>query len=314
MRVALSALSLALAVTQGQAQGLSTYLPSHAFGVSKASWWLSPEVVVVTSAAGLYALRSLVTAFQSSPNIEAHPANKLDYHWENAAPLKLCSKKTFQLSELPSEAGKALAVGKPRLQEQGCYCADVVPTTPEGEASLYFNDDDGQIDPNRSNLTLNGQPTPLVQLKPVLAETPVSGNHLTLSSGMIEGRDPLLNTPVRLDGSPPVGRQVPPEPIDLTTKVANEVADEVADEVAVFVQTQSDPMTHNGAKKLDELINRRTSEIAQRETSRMGIQNVVALVITKAQQILGDRLGVCDGAADTVRLTSNMNTGVVKHD
>ena len=209
MRVALSALSLALAVTQGQAQGLSTYLPSHAFGVSKASWWLSPEVIAAASAAGSYGLRSLVTAFQSLPNIEAHPANKLDYHWEKAAPLRLCSEKTFQLSELPSEAGSPLAVGEPQLQELGGYCADVMPRVPEGEASLYFNSDDGQIDLNRSTLTVNGQPTPLAQLKPVLVETPVPGNHLALSSGMIEGLDPSLNTPVRLDGSYPVGRQVP---------------------------------------------------------------------------------------------------------
>ncbi len=209
MRVALSALSLALAVTQGQAQGLSTYLPSHAFGVSKASWWLSPKVVAAASAAGSYGLRSLVTAFQSSPNIEGHPTNKLDYHWEEAVPLRLCSEKTFQLSELPSEAGSPLAVGEPQLQEQGGYCADVIPQVPEGEASLYFNSDDGQIDLNRSTLTVNGQPTPLAQLKPVLADTPVQGNHLALSSGIIEGLDPSLSTPVRLNGSHPVGRQVP---------------------------------------------------------------------------------------------------------
>ena len=191
MRVALFVLPLALAVTQGQAQGLSTYLPSHAFGVSKASWWLSPEVVAAAFAAGSYGLQ-------------------MYYYWENAAPLRLCSEKSFQLSELPSEPGSLVAVGEPQLQEQGGYCADVMPIAPEGEASLYFNSD-GQIDLNRSTLTVNGQPKPLARLKTVLTDT-LEANHLALSSGRIEGLDPSLTTSVRLDGSQAIGRQVPDTP------------------------------------------------------------------------------------------------------
>ena len=210
MRVTLSALSLALAVTQGQAQGLSTcYLPSNAFGASKASWWLSAEIIAAASAAGTYGLRSLATALQSPSEVETHPANKLDYHWNGAALLTVCSKKTFQLLAMPSEPGPSLTVSKPQLQEQGGYCTDVIPMVPEGKASLYFNSDGGQIDFNRSTLTVNGQPVPLAQLKPIPTETPVPGSHLTLASGMIEGWDPASSTPVRLDGSHPAGRQVP---------------------------------------------------------------------------------------------------------
>ena len=206
----LSALLLALAVTQGQAQGLLTYLPSNAFGASKASWVLWPEVIAATSVAGSYGLRSLLgTASQSLTNVETHPAKKLDYYWDVAAPLTLCSKKTFQLLALPSEPGPSLTISEPHLKEQGSYCVQVTPTAPEGGASLYFNSDGGQIDFNRSTLTLNARSTPLAQLKPVSAGTPLQGNHLTLTSSIIEGLDPSLNTPVRLDGSHPVGRQVP---------------------------------------------------------------------------------------------------------
>ena len=147
---------------------------------------MSQEVIAAASAASSYGLRPLVTVLQSSPNIEAYPANKVDYHWKEVAPLRLCSEKTFQLSELPSEAGSPLVVGEPQLQEQGGYCADVMPMAPEGKASLYFNSDGGQIDFNRSTLMVNGQLLRFAQLKQLPAKTLVQGNHLALSSGMIE--------------------------------------------------------------------------------------------------------------------------------
>ena len=211
MRVVLFALSLAFAVTQGQAQDSSTSMPSHTFGASKTPRWLSPKVIGAASVAGTYGFRLLATALQSqSPSeVEANTANKLDYHWEDAAPLTLCSEKTFQLLALASESCSSLTINEPQLQEQGGYCADVIPIAPGGRALLYFNSDGGQIDSNRSTLIINGQPTPLAQLKPVSQETSVRGKHLTLISSMIKGLDLARNMPVRLDGTYLTWRQVP---------------------------------------------------------------------------------------------------------
>lgn len=216
MRVLLSALTFALAVSQSQAQGLtsiqvetiSTPMPLSPYGAQMISWALSPELIALAMASGSFGLQSLL-GLPLQPQTDTDlPKNKLTYYWEENAPLTLCSKKTFQLVTMPPEPGSNLIITDLQLTEQGDYCADVTPVTPRGSASLYIYSDDGQIDNSRSTLTINDQLVPLAQLQqaPVFPHT--QGNYLTLTRYMLEGQGTTMSTLIQLCVSSPFKRQM----------------------------------------------------------------------------------------------------------
>ena len=126
----------------------------------------------------------------------------LTYHWRQYAGTSLCSKVPFQLLVLPADTEPGLIVEEAQLGEHGCFCVAIRPTAAKGQAALYFNADEGQLDTHLSTLEINGKPVPLDQLEPLGVEALVQGHGLELSATLVEEfKGVLQQTSIRLDAS-----------------------------------------------------------------------------------------------------------------
>ena len=138
----------------------------------------------------------------SEPTPDGQATHTLTYHWRQYAGTSLCSKVPFQLLVLPSDINPELIVEEAQLGEHGCFCAAISPTVAEGQAELYFNAGEGQLDAHLSTLETNGQSVPLDQLEPLCVEVLIQGHGLELSAALVEGFEDMPQQPlIRLDAS-----------------------------------------------------------------------------------------------------------------
>lgn len=163
-----------------------------------------PLVLPAVGLTGVSLVSPDVLRYLTSGGQKEQAPDTVSFRWQIPTPVTFCSRKSLQVLELREAEVLSIQPFQKGVRGQPLFCATVEPIQETGSRELYVDiDGGGQVDLWFSFVGTGEQATPLVQLKPVLVDSPEL-SILTLPAGLLGGEESL-----RLDMSGVRPRKAP---------------------------------------------------------------------------------------------------------